>query len=119
MTNSRDIKLHQGKTSVLVSVPHSGTGLPEVLHEQMTAEARQLPDTDWFVDRLYNWVTELDVSFIVAPWSRYVIEPTHCLPVWYRSIHFLGTLFIDKARRYTGRRFREELKRIGSHIIMH
>lgn len=74
MTNSPDIKLHQGKTSLLVSVPHSGIGLPADLLDQITAEARQLPDTDWFVDRLYNWVTELNVSFIVAPWSRYVVD---------------------------------------------
>ena len=64
----------QGHVPLLVSVPHAGTGLPEAQRGRMTEAALALPDTDWHVDRLYDFLDELGASTIVATQSRYVID---------------------------------------------
>ncbi len=66
--------LFSGDTPLLVSVPHAGTCLPESLSARLTPAARKLPDTDWFVDRLYRWVTGMGAGLLVARYSRYLID---------------------------------------------
>ena len=59
---------------LLVSVPHAGTLLPDGLESRLSAVVRDLPDTDWFVNRLYGWVTEIGAGLIVGNHSRYLID---------------------------------------------
>lgn len=59
---------------LLVSIPHAGTLLPPGLRERFTAEAGDLPDTDWFVDRLYRQAADLGAGVICARYSRYVVD---------------------------------------------
>lgn len=66
--------LQRGSTPLIVSVPHSGTELPEALRARLTPLALVQPDTDWYVDRLYEFVPQLDASLLVARYSRYVID---------------------------------------------
>ncbi len=40
----------------------------------MTPEARLLADTDWHVDRLYDFAPAMGASVIAATHSRYVID---------------------------------------------
>lgn len=40
----------------------------------MTPEARSVPDTDWFVGRLYDFARRLGASMLVPVYSRYVID---------------------------------------------
>ncbi len=63
-----------GETPLLVSVPHAGTHLPEPVAERMTEAARRLPDTDWHVDRLYEFAADLGAGVLVATHSRYVVD---------------------------------------------
>ncbi len=63
-----------GTSPLLISVPHAGTHVPGEIAAQLTDAGRQLADTDWFVDRLYAFATELDASMLVATHSRYVID---------------------------------------------
>ncbi|MFO0455137.1 MAG: N-formylglutamate deformylase [Planctomycetota bacterium] len=63
-----------GKLPVLVSIPHAGTELPAEIAERMTESARRLPDTDWFVDRLYELPVLREASLLVSRTSRYVID---------------------------------------------
>ena len=65
---------HTGQAPLLISVPHSGTGLSEGLHQRLTQKAQQLPDTDWYVDRLYQWAKDLGAAILVANYSRFVID---------------------------------------------
>ena len=65
---------HDGDTPLLIDVPHAGTKVPEEIRGRMTDVARQLPDTDWYVDRLWGFATELGASLQVATHSRYVID---------------------------------------------
>ncbi len=66
--------LQRGSGPLVLSVPHAGTEVPPDLAERMTPQGRALPDTDWRVDELYDFVEELGASRIVARTSRYVVD---------------------------------------------
>ncbi|MDA1117684.1 MAG: N-formylglutamate deformylase [Proteobacteria bacterium] len=71
------MQLHRfraGRTPLLVSLPHSGTHIPEPLLARMTPAARRLPDTDWHLEKLYDFLDELGASVLAATHSRYVID---------------------------------------------
>lgn len=60
---------------LLVSIPHTGTELSEGLAERLVDdEVRALPDTDWHLHRLYDFVPELGARTIYARYSRYVVD---------------------------------------------
>ena len=63
-----------GESPLLVSMPHVGTHVPEEIAARMTEPALSLPDTDWHVDRLYDFLGDLGASVIAATHSRYVID---------------------------------------------
>ncbi len=63
-----------GESPLLVSMPHVGTELPEAIAARMTEHAKTVPDTDWHVDRLYDFLDHLDASTLAATQSRYVID---------------------------------------------
>jgi len=63
-----------GTAPLLVSMPHVGTYVPAEIAERMSPVARALPDTDWHVDRLYDFLDQLGASVIAANHSRYVID---------------------------------------------
>lgn len=63
-----------GESPLIVSIPHAGTRLPDDIAEHLTPEAIRLPDTDWFLDRLYSWVGPLDATVISATHSRYIVD---------------------------------------------
>jgi N-formylglutamate amidohydrolase len=63
-----------GSTPLLVSMPHVGTELPRGFAERLSAPAQALPDTDWHVDRLYDFVAALGASILRARYSRYLID---------------------------------------------
>ena len=56
----------QGRVPLLVSMPHPGTYIPESLASDLTEEARGLPDTDWHVPSLYDFLDEMGASVLVA-----------------------------------------------------
>jgi N-formylglutamate deformylase len=66
--------LHSGTAPLLVSLPHDGTALPDDIAARMTPAARNVPDTDWHVARLYAFARELDASIIAPKYSRYVVD---------------------------------------------
>jgi N-formylglutamate deformylase len=67
-------RFRPGRTPLLVSMPHTGEHVPEALLSRMTKEARLLPDTDWHLERLYDFLDELGASVLVATHSRYVVD---------------------------------------------
>lgn len=67
-------RFQAGTAPLLVSVPHAGTHLPAGLADRMTAAGRGLADTDWHVDRLYDFLGDLGASVVVATHSRYAID---------------------------------------------
>lgn len=67
-------RLIPGSTRLLVSIPHAGTFVPPEISARMTGAARALPDTDWHVDRLYDFLADMGASVLVATHSRYVVD---------------------------------------------
>ena len=65
---------HPGNSPLLISIPHSGTLLPDKLRERMTDLAAVLPDTDWHLDRLYQRFTAEGAALLAAKYSRYVVD---------------------------------------------
>jgi N-formylglutamate deformylase len=66
----------QGKAiPILISVPHCGTAFPDELKDQYNPKLIQAPDdTDWFVDQLYSFASEMGMTMISAVYSRWVID---------------------------------------------
>jgi len=67
-------KFRRGTTPLLVSMPHTGTYLPEWLAPRLTRAAKALPDTDWHLEQLYSFLDDLGASVLVATHSRYVVD---------------------------------------------
>jgi N-formylglutamate deformylase len=65
---------HAGHAPLLVSMPHVGTVVAPEIAARLSPAARPLPDTDWHVDRLYDFLGALGASTLVATQSRYVID---------------------------------------------
>jgi len=63
-----------GSGPLLVSMPHVGTAVPGPIAENMTPAGQSVIDTDWYVDRLYNFLDDLGASVLTAKYNRYVID---------------------------------------------
>ena len=68
------VSLAENTGPLLVSFPHSGTFVPQAIKETLTQAALPLPDTDWHVPRLYDFLADMPVSTITANYSRYVVD---------------------------------------------
>ncbi len=71
-------KLKEPKTNlvpIILSVPHSGTKFPVKIKSHYKKRMRRhLDDTDWYVDRLYEFASSLGITVIKANLSRWVID---------------------------------------------
>jgi len=59
---------------LVVSMPHVGTKLSPSVMSRMTDEARNVPDTDWLVDQLYDFLADMNATVIQATYSRYIVD---------------------------------------------
>jgi N-formylglutamate amidohydrolase len=67
-------RLTRGDSPLVVSVPHAGRHIPDAIALRMSAQARDVPDTDWHVDELYRFAPSIGATLIVATHSRYVVD---------------------------------------------
>lgn len=67
-------KFNAGTTPLLVSLPHGSTYIPTAISKRLTKAAKKTPDTDWHVERLYDFASDIGASTIAATHSRYVID---------------------------------------------
>ncbi|MGQ0741120.1 MAG: N-formylglutamate deformylase [Alphaproteobacteria bacterium] len=67
-------EFRHGNGPLVVSMPHPGTYIPGAILARMTAKGRALADRDWHVDKLYDFLPELDASCVRANYSRYVAD---------------------------------------------
>jgi N-formylglutamate deformylase len=66
--------LHGGTSPLLVSMPHIGTEIPPELQPDYVPRALAVEDTDWHLDRLYDFLPELGASVLTPHYSRFVID---------------------------------------------
>ncbi|MCC6867914.1 MAG: N-formylglutamate deformylase [Burkholderiales bacterium] len=64
----------RGDAPLVVDVPHAGTFVPPALRERFTTIACTVPDTDWHVEKLYDFVSATGATLVVATHSRYAID---------------------------------------------
>ena len=63
------------KVPIVVSVPHCGIALPPDIKSQFNPDMIGfIDDTDWFVDRLYDFTPEMGITMISAVYSRWVVD---------------------------------------------
>ena len=67
-------RLVRGTRPLLLSIPHVGTHIPDSLQGDYTEIALQRADTDWHLDRLYEFAQGLGASVLQATHSRSVID---------------------------------------------
>lgn len=73
--NFRLVQAQASEVPILISVPHCGTAFPDELRDQYKQSLIQAPDdTDWFVDRLYDFAPAMGMTMITAHFSRWVID---------------------------------------------
>lgn len=63
------------KVPIIVSVPHRGFAFPDELKDQYKPALLKSPDdTDWFVDKLYDFAPAIGITMISANYSRWVVD---------------------------------------------
>lgn len=63
------------KAPFVLSIPHCGTAFPSELEGNYVPElVETLDDTDWYLDKLYDFASELGITTIYAKYSRWVID---------------------------------------------
>ena len=67
-------KFRAGRIPLLVSMPHTGTHIPVDLKKRLTAAGLAMPDTDWHLEKLYDFLEDSGASVLVATHSRYVVD---------------------------------------------
>jgi N-formylglutamate deformylase len=65
---------YPGTTPVLIDIPHCGTHVPDAIARDLAPAARRLLDTDWHVEKLYDFAPRLGAGLIHATHSRYVAD---------------------------------------------
>jgi len=67
------LTVHRGNAPLLVSIPHAGT---QLAHIQARTKSQWLAtlDADWYVDKLYDFATQLDATLVATTLSRTVID---------------------------------------------
>ena len=63
-----------GTAPLLVSMPHLGTHVPPELLDRYVPRAIDVEETDWHLDRLYNFLDGMGASVLKPIYSRYVID---------------------------------------------
>ena len=70
--------LHSPKakiTPIIASIPHSGLLITSEMALQLSEEHRHyLPNQDWHLDKLYDFLPDLGVTVLQAIYSRYVVD---------------------------------------------
>ncbi|WP_102867081.1 N-formylglutamate deformylase [Pseudovibrio exalbescens] len=67
------LDVHQGKSPLVLGLPHTGTDLPEEIAANLNERGRALADTDWHVHDLYADLVP-DVTTVRTRIHRYVID---------------------------------------------
>lgn len=62
------------KLPIVISVPHAGTEFPDDIRAELKPAVLPPDDTDWFVNQLYDFATELGIPMLCARYSRWVID---------------------------------------------
>jgi len=66
--------LSKGRIPLLISMPHNGEAIADEIKHAMTEVGINVTDTDWYMDKLYDFADELGIYVINPKYSRFVID---------------------------------------------
>lgn len=70
-----DIYVKEADSPYIFSFPHSGMMLSRDMDWQLKPEAQKfLPNVDWHLNELYDFLKKYEVNLISTPFSRYVVD---------------------------------------------
>ncbi len=67
------VEVVRGDGPVVLGLPHTGTWLPEDVHQRLNETGRALADTDWHIDALYAGLLP-GATTVRATFHRYLID---------------------------------------------
>ena len=67
------VEITRGDSPIVLGLPHTGTDLPEAVRRDLNPRGRELADTDWHIDRLYDGLLP-GATTVRATFHRYVID---------------------------------------------
>jgi len=70
----KPVDIIRGDSPIILAMPHSGLYVPDNIYTRLNYIGRELSDTDWHIDRLYEGLLP-NVTMIRANFHRYVIDP--------------------------------------------
>ncbi len=96
----------------IISIPHSGTFLTKELVSNLKDEVI-LPNTDWYLEKLYGFLEELGFTVIINNLSRYVIDPNRSLldnnpSFWHTAIYTKTTYGKDMYKNKLNENIKQE-----------
>jgi formiminoglutamase len=68
------LELMRGDAAVMVSIPHSGTEIPEAVATRLADPWLARKDTDWWLESLYDFAPDLGITRLRTLISRTVID---------------------------------------------
>lgn len=68
------LRVRRGDAPLVLSFPHAGTDLPQQIEERLVSTWLARKDADWWIDRLYDFASELDVTVVGTTVSRTAID---------------------------------------------
>ena len=64
------LSVHEGSAPLVIGLPHTGTDIPAAIEARMTSSWLARKDADWWVDRLYDFATEIGATTVRTGVSR-------------------------------------------------
>jgi N-formylglutamate deformylase len=68
------LDLHRGDAPMILSLPHTGTILPDHLASRYASPWQARRDADWWIDRLYDFARDQGITILRTRISRSVID---------------------------------------------
>jgi N-formylglutamate deformylase len=68
------LEVTQGQAPLILSLPHTGTDIPEAIERRLGSRWLARKDADWHVERLYDFAAELGATVVRTALSRTVID---------------------------------------------
>ncbi len=69
------LTVRRGRVPLLLCMPHTGTSIPPAIETRLASPWLARKDTDWSIERLYEFAADLDASIVRTGVSRTVIDP--------------------------------------------
>ena len=70
----RWLSVSRNDTPLIVSMPHTGIMIPPGLESGLVSPWLARKDTDWYIDKLYDFAPELGATIVRTSLSRAVID---------------------------------------------